>query len=235
MHYVIGDIHNESGKLKQVLEQIEFNEEDELILLGDLFDRGYDEADPAEVYFMLSAVHAKKTWVSGNHDRWLAEYIKRYFQLSSRKRAKLSPYHYNSFEPLRERMTEKDMLNLADEIMQNPLWIQKRIGETKYIFAHARTSHPLKQEQPDDFYLMGDLDLGQFFIDGIEGYISVCGHTPTSNVPIFEGRYLDKENHSIWMNEKENVILMDCGAGFKSGKLACMCLETGERFYSSYM
>lgn len=127
------------------------------------------------------------------------------------------------------------MLNLADEIMQNLLWVQKRIGETKYIFAHARTSHPLKQEHPDDFYIMGDLDLGQFFIEGIEGYISVCGHTPTSNVSIFEGRYLDEEEHSIWVNDKENVILMDCGAGLRSGKLACLCLETGERFYSRLM
>ena len=68
--------------------------------------------------------------------------------------------------------------------------------------------------------------------------ISMCtretlGYENYSNVSYIPEKYDD--NHSIWMNEKENVILMDCGAGFKSGTLACMCLETGERFYSSYM
>ena len=28
------------------------------------------------------------------------------------------------------------------------------------------------------------------------------------------------------------IYLMDCGCGFRSGKLACMCIETGERFYT---
>lgn len=35
------------------------------------------------------------------------------------------------------------------------------------------------------------------------------------------------------LNEKGNVYLLDCGSGFKGGRLACMCLETGQRFYSS--
>lgn len=46
------------------------------------------------------------------------------------------------------------------------------------------------------------------------------------------GDYLDEERHSIWRNNKENVYLLDCGCGFAGGKLACICLETGECFYS---
>lgn len=40
MHYVIGDIHNDLKKLKQILKQINITKDDELIVLGDVFDRG---------------------------------------------------------------------------------------------------------------------------------------------------------------------------------------------------
>lgn len=46
MHYVIGDIHNEAKKLRSILSQINMEPEDELILLGDLFDRGGIQLDP---------------------------------------------------------------------------------------------------------------------------------------------------------------------------------------------
>ena len=42
MHYVIGDIHNDLKKLKQILKQINITRDDELIVLGDVFDRGND-------------------------------------------------------------------------------------------------------------------------------------------------------------------------------------------------
>ena len=47
-----------------------------------------------------------------------------------------------------------------------------------------------------------------------------------------KGRYLDEESNSIWLNEQENVYIMDCGCGLPNGRLAGICLETGERFYS---
>jgi serine/threonine protein phosphatase 1 len=47
----------------------------------------------------------------------------------------------------------------------------------------------------------------------------VIGHTPTL---VVTGR---AEIHRF-----ENVIMIDCGATFE-GRLACLCLETGEEFY----
>lgn len=48
--------------------------------------------------------------------------------------------------------------------------------------------------------------------NGVEGYISICGHRNTVN-------------HKIWKNEKGNLIMCDCGCGFIDGKLGCLCLE----------
>lgn len=65
----------------------------------------------------------------------------------------------------------------------------------------------------------------------IKGYVSLTGHHDSGyqyNNPY--GSYLDDKLNSIWMNEPENVYMMDCGCGLPNGRLACICLETRERF-----
>lgn len=61
----------------------------------------------------------------------------------------------------------------------------------------------------------------------------MCGHTPTGNLTSRKDLYLDEAKESIWCNERKNVYLLDCGCGFSTGKLACLCIETGERYYAS--
>lgn len=53
MHYIIGDIHNDLSNLKSILNQICLTPDDELIVLGDVFDRGGFNADPVGVYSTL--------------------------------------------------------------------------------------------------------------------------------------------------------------------------------------
>ncbi|MCM1181024.1 MAG: metallophosphoesterase [Clostridium sp.] len=232
MHYVIGDIHNEIRKLDSIMEQIQPTGNDEVILLGDLFDRGGEEADPVGVYFAITGLCDCCIWLRGNHDEWLADYIKKYFSLPERKRSKMFPYFYNSFDLIKQRMTEKDMLDLADQIYGLPLQMELEIEGKKFLLAHAMTSHPSK-DLPTEEYLMGNYELELFVLTGIDGYISLCGHTVTDDAFLqMRGKYLDEYPRSIWINDKENVYLLDCGCGFTGGKLACICIETGERFYS---
>lgn len=232
MHYVIGDIHNEAKKLKSILNQIKLNPNDELIVLGDIFDRGTDP-EPVEVYFSLSAIQGRCTWIRGNHDQWLADYIDEYYSKSERQRKKMDPYSYNTFGLMQERLTDVDIKNIAQVIHKLPLQKQIEIDGKKYLFAHAMTSHP-QVIKMRNYYLMGGCLADEFFYDGVEGYISFVGHTPTGNVMCRNpDHYLDDYKKSIWKNEKENVFLMDCGCGFGSGRLACMRIETGERFYSN--
>lgn len=232
MHYVIGDIHNEIGKLRSILKQIELKPDDELIVLGDVFDRGADKPDPVGVYFELCKIQEKCIWVRGNHDQWLADYIKNFYSKSERKQQRLQPYWYNSFELMKNRLTPVDMLNLADLILGLPLQVEKEINGKNYLFAHAMTFKPGITENAE-FFLMGNNQYVSFLFDGVEGFISMCGHTPTGNLPFRNDLYLDTAKSSIWCNEHKNVYLLDCGCGFGTGKLACLCIETGERFYSS--
>lgn len=231
MHYVVGDIHNELSKLKNILSKINLTPTDELILLGDVFDRGTDTADPVGVYFELCKIPCKCTWIKGNHDQWLAAYIMEYYGQSERKQKKMPPYHYNSFGLMRTRLTPVDMQDIAELILKLPLQVEKEIDGKKYLFAHAMAFNPkIKADESD--YLFGSREYDSFLFDGVEDYISMCGHTPTGNLPFRNDLYLDEVKSSIWCNEKKNVYLLDCGCGFGSGKLACMCIENGKRYYS---
>ena len=238
MHYVIGDVHNDAGKLRRMLNHISFKKDgenaDHLYLLGDLFDRGGAAADPVEVYFTVLGLGDSCTVVEGNHDRWLAAYIRAYCPLSERTQKRYRPYPYESFALLRERLTDVDLLELAEWILRMPLQAQLTLDGQRYLFAHAMTSP--SQTEADAYYLLGDLTTGEetyaaFLLEGTAGYLSFCGHQHTGNFAAYPGGYCDADRPAVWHNAAGNVYMMDCGCGFADGRLACFCLETGERFY----
>ena len=231
--YVIGDIHNSLIKLDGILKQISPSYKDNIILLGDLFDRGAAEPDPVGVYFRICGLDARVTWIRGNHDQLLADYIYQYYGFPEKKRGSLRSYRYNSFDLMSKRLTEADMLNIADQIMKLPLQVEMEIDNIKYLFAHAMTLDSSMGEREDKAYLEGLGNMKEYWDKGVEGYVSLVGHTDVQyqfNNP--QGRYLDEETNSIWLNNQENVYMVDCGCGLASGRLACICLETGERFYA---
>lgn len=233
--YVIGDIHNSLKKFDDMIKLISPTMQDRIILLGDIFDRGGAEPDPVGVYFRICGLNANTNvkWIRGNHDYLLAKYIYTYYGTAPKKRSSVQPYRYNSFDLMKDRLTEADMLNLADQIMDLPLQIEIDIGSEKYLLAHAMTFAPLYGEQEETMYLEGIAEMQKYWQYGIKGYVSLIGHHDSgyqSNNPY--GSYLDDKLNSIWMNEPENVYMMDCGCGLPNGRLACICLETRERFYS---
>lgn len=224
MHYVLSDIHNDNEKFKKVLDKISFNpNEDTLYVLGDLFDRADYNPDPIGVYFTILSLGDSCKVIRGNHDEMLAEYINNYLKTPEKKRSKLSPYPYNTFDLLRNRLTEVDMKNMAEWIRNMPLQIEVSVGGEKYLLAHAQTSVPdvVKEET---YYLYGEGGL-RFLLKGTPGYISVCGHNTTDMIRFWTGEFhLLDETFKVWINPAKNLYEINCGCGYGS-KLACMRLE----------
>ena len=229
MNYIIADIHNDNRRLQQLLQKIHFGREDHLFLLGDLFDRCSYDPDPVGVYFSILEIEEQCTIVSGNHDRWLAEYIREYFATKEKKRYKLPPYPYNSFNILSERLVQGDILQLAEWIIDLPLQVHECINGKEVLLAHAMTSDP-RNVREDPYYLLGE-DSDCFYTNGIEGYISFCGHSSSSFYARYGGTFLGDTKDSIWKNDRENVYMMDCGCGYSDGKLACLCLDDMRSIY----
>ena len=217
MHYVVSDIHNDYQKFCELLKVIKLSKEDKLFILGDLFDRSDYNPNPVDLYFKVMELGDNCSMIRGNHDEWLAAYIFKFYQIPEWKRRKTELYQYNTFRCLTRRLVPVDVQNLAKKILTWPLQLSVQVNNEKYLLAHAMTLKPECTENKY-YYLMGNEMNTEYLHNGIEGYISVCGHRNTAN-------------HKIWKNEKGNLIMCDCGCGFRNGKLGCLCLETKEEFY----
>lgn len=95
-HYIIGDIHNSIKEFNSIIDQIAPSRQDEIVLLGDVFDRGGDAPDPVGVYFRICrlGMQASLRWIRGNHDQFLAEYIYSYHGACEKERRSIQPYIY---------------------------------------------------------------------------------------------------------------------------------------------
>ena len=222
--YVISDIHNDYYHFKQMITKIRFSKEDKMYILGDVFDRSRNP-QPVELYFELLK-HSNMICLRGNHDTWLAEHI--YDDISQNRRTK---YYYNTYDVLRERLTDVDCMQLAEWIMKCPLQLQIECNNTSYLLAHAATS---QEEKSISYYLMGD---DAFYEShGVPGYISIVGHIPTESLRFQYGQLKrddQKENNSIWYSVDNQIVDIDCGNGFRNegGRLGCLRLNDFKEYY----
>lgn len=181
MHYVVSDIHNDYQKFCELLKMIEFSKEDKMFILGDLFDRSDYNLNPVDLYFKVMELGDNCSMIRGNHDEWLAAYILYYYQMPEWKRRKTEPYQYNTFRCLTRRLVPVDVRNLAKKILTWPFQLSVQVNNEKYLPAHAMTSKPECTENKY-YYLMGNEMNTEYLHNGIEGYISVCGHAKSEVV-----------------------------------------------------
>ena len=122
--YVVSDIHNNADGFKRLLKKIQFNENDLLIIDGDIFDRG---DKPVELYFEILK-YPNIQVIQGNHDVWVARQIIE--QFGHRKSGEY--ISYNTVSIMEKRLTPVDMLRLAEWIQEKPYYINLTINGRKY-------------------------------------------------------------------------------------------------------
>jgi len=222
--YVISDIHNDRTNFITMLSMIHFDDKiDEMYILGDIFDRGNEAV---ELYFEILK-HPSIHCIRGNHDTWVAKYIMEYLD----GKVEYS-YRYNTFEQLKKRLTNVDIKNFAKWIMNMPSIINIEIKGERFLFAH-------EYEEFDT-----EMALSDFLMNGVPGYTSIIGHTPTSYIKSFtknSGCFNEnvKGDLCIWNNSKSStngrVIAIDCGNAYRhegwGGRLGCLRLNDAKEFY----
>ena len=216
--YCISDIHNDAKRFKEMLAKIEFTPDDQLYILGDIFDRG---SEPVELYHEILK-YDNIIPIRGNHDDFLAKSIRE------------NSFESESHQLLVKRLTDVDLENLAVWIEGMPLYKQIELDGKKFMLAHAETTvEPL--EKRAEFFLQGEEMTFRYLREGIEGYLSVIGHFPTDLV-----RYVAKDlpqfPNTIWHNQDKNVYCIDCGNGYRKSikrnvQLACLRLNDMAEFY----
>ncbi|MBR3707226.1 MAG: fructose-bisphosphatase class III, partial [Firmicutes bacterium] len=123
------------------------------------------------------------------------------------------------------RLDAEEQADILDYISDASAYEIVRTGGKRYVLVHAGINDFQPGKALDDYdysdFLFYRADYGRRYFKDQNTYL-VTGHTPTPSI---------REDKEPEVYRENGHIAMDCGCFF-SGRLACLCLETGEVVYS---
>lgn len=227
--YVMADIHGEYNKFLAILELINFNDADELFILGDIIDRG---PDPIKLVKDLS-FRNNVFCLLGNHELMAIDILKTLLveinaenfesHIDTSVINKLMEYQSNGGDTTLKQFKElpnEERVELLNFLKEFELHDVVDVGDKTFILSHTGniTNKKLSEHSVEELtFIRADYDK-QVFTDP-HVYL-VCGHTPTLAITGKPEIYY-----------KNKYINLDCGATFDGGKLACLRLDDLKEFY----
>ena len=232
--YVISDIHGQYDMFMELLDKIKLKETDTVYILGDVLDRG---PHPIKTLRKLMEMPNAICMV-GNHEFMALECLeflmkeitdKSIEELDETMLDNLVTWQYNgsksTIDEFRKLDTEGKM-GVIDFIKELLIYEEVSVGDKDYLLVHAGLGNYSPQKDIEDYSLheliwtIADNDV-QYYEDT---YV-ITGHTPTQMI---------KDNPDPgFIFRRNNHIAIDCGASYPGGRLAAICLDTGEEYYSS--
>ena len=229
--FVMSDVHGEYQKYLQMLELIQFSENDELHIIGDVLDRG-----PNPIALLLDIMNRTNViLLAGNHEYMALSCMELLFReltdelldsLDMNMLMMISEWQRNGGDTTIKELKETDpsvRADIFDYLSGLELYEEIDIGNKRYILVHGgfsdfRAERPLWDYSADELLWTRPDYSRTYFKDR---YI-ISGHTTTRTIPDNHGRDL------IYRNS--NHIVIDCGCTF-GGKLSCLCLEDNKEYY----
>ncbi len=215
--FVIGDIHSHHDEMMELFEMINFDfDNDTLISLGDLVDRG---SDPIEVIETLSKIK-KFIHILGNHDEWCYQYLLNKDQppewISQGGKSTLNAYLNNQvYQERHISFFEKARLYYIDDA--NRLFVHGGFNPRIPFNQQIYNKELLTWDRSLVLTAMEYEQYNQTFSEFSEIFV---GHTPTQ----FIKENIPKKFGNLWM--------LDTGV-YISGLLSIMDIETKEFWQSN--
>lgn len=210
---IVGDIHAKTSQFDFLLKKIGFSSEsDNLILLGDLIDRGDDAYGTIQrVIELKEKMGLRLTIIRGSHENLL---------LSSSWKDKIL------WKAVGGGATVRSFCHNKDDISNYTKWIQNNTVlyyETK----HYRCVHAAIRDRPLSEHDGHTLMMNHFSVkrNHYKGKLTITGHIHLQNPTYFDG---NNGKGSVLPYEKtlklpeSGVICIDTGCGSKGGKLTGM-------------
>ena len=243
--YAIGDIHGCYNKFLNMLDAINFQEDDEIICVGDYIDRGMQSF---EMLKWIEDYPYNFMLIQGNHEAEFIVNIEILKKFANKigindndindskllyqticKIPQIQNAYFDNYRTIYELIFNHDMplsqlVIWADIMSKMPFMYVKRINNIKHIIIHAGYND--------------DNNINTYIYGRCESYskdtIIVAGHTPT----IFYDEFA-YNNGNVYKsyNKKLNsmYINVDCGCAYNNqyhnAKLACIRLEDMKEYY----
>jgi len=233
MIYVMSDIHGNRARFDSVMHQIGLCPEDTLYILGDVVDRFPDGIRILRRIMEMPNVKM----LLGNHELMMLRAIEenpRFCEtgtlLGCHKDSRAFRHWYrnggeatlNAFKHIRK----KQRLEICSYLHTLPLNLDVEAGGRKYRLVHAS---PVEFYDPEAsrFESLTTFAVWERWQPGDPvpaGCTMIFGHTPTCH-------FQNTDPWEIWRGE--NAVGIDCGCGYREGRLACIRLDDGAVFYSA--
>lgn len=220
-YFVISDIHGMYDEFSQLLTH--WDQQSELIILGDVVDRGLNSRKVIEEIMTLQKQYLEKViFLKGNHDESFLQFIE-----EPDKHAELFLQQMSGDATL-ESFFGYDYLSWTYTDIQQNMYEQfshiiRFLKEGRYVYQKEKLlfTHAGFDSNEEDWQKTKRLDFlwmrEHYAKPNRTGLVNVFGHTPT---------WFLHADHSIWMNVEQNYIGIDGGCAF-GGQLNAL-LITGE-------
>ena len=232
--YVISDIHGEYDMFLELLKEIRLREQDALYILGDILDRG---PHPIKTLLLLMKM-PNVVCLAGNHELMALECLEFLMkeitdmsiqELDEKTLENLVTWQYNgSSTTIAEfRALSREMQRKAIEFIEEfSIYEELTVNGKDYLLVHAGLGNYYPGKDVEDYSLKELIwDRAEYDIQYFEDVYVVTGHTPTQEI-------LGNPRPG-YIYRGYNHIAIDCGCYRPGGRLAAICLDTGEEFYSS--
>ena len=233
MRYIVSDIHGCYNQYQKLLEKIQFSENDELYVLGDVVDRG-----PEPIKVLQDMMRRPNViFILGNHDFIMYTLMKKLSveithenydkHLTSELLLDYNLWFQDGGQVTAEQfkaLSYSEKMDVLDYIAGASLYEVIENGGKEYRLVHAGLSNFAPDKDLDEYELYDFLEeradySRRYYPD--ENIFLVTGHTPTVYIKGWEKTEIYRRNGHI---------AMDC-ACVAGGKLAAFCVETGEVIY----
>ena len=231
--YVIGDIHGELEQLKCLIAKMNLKDEDKLYILGDVVDRG---PNPIKALQYLMTI-PNCVCLAGNHEVMMLSNTKLLLRkvdatllktLPSEDIERLIHWLNNGAASTISEMTElssEERNKVIEYVGDFDIYVELEVEGKKYFLVHGGINNFSPDKELDDYeiddFVWARPDYSESYYEDV---IVVTGHTPTFLIP--------ENPNPGYIFKGNNHIAVDCGAFAQKGRLAGICLETGEEFYS---
>ncbi|MCR4611248.1 MAG: serine/threonine protein phosphatase [Lachnospiraceae bacterium] len=232
--YVMSDIHGQYDMFMELLDIIEFNENDMLYVLGDVVDRGPNPIKTLKKLMEMPNVIC----LVGNHELMAIEcfdFLMKEItdtsiaELDDKMLENLITWDYNGSQPTIEEFRKlkiEERQDIIDFIKDFRIYEEVTVNNKDYLLVHAGLGNYSPEKEIEDYSLHELLWMRpDYNIKHLDDTYIVTGHTPTQVID-------DNPNPGFIYRNKNNIVI-DCGAFALGGRLAALCLDTGEEFYSS--
>ena len=230
--YVVSDIHGEYELFIRLLEEIHLKETDTLYVLGDILDRG---SHPVRIILKLMEM-PNVVCLTGNHELMALECLEFLMQeiteisiekVDEKMLENLVTWQYNgsksTIDEFRTLIREMQY-EVIDFIKDFMIYEELTVNGKNYLLVHGGLGNYYPGKDMEEYSLKELIwDRAEYDIQYFEDTYVVTGHTPTQGIlgnP--KPGYIYKANHHI---------AIDCGCNRRNGRLAAVCLETGQEYY----